>query len=78
MTFLATGSPSTFGGECGRTLHVPWQGTHVMAGQFWDIESIFEIEVPMLKYPVFLVGPQKPGFSSFIVHGSKGFADNGV
>ena len=51
---------------------------YVMAGQFWDIESIFEIEVPMLKYPVFLVGPRKPGFSSFIVHGSKAFADNRV
>ena len=51
---------------------------YVMAGQFWDIESIFEIEVSMFIYPVLFVGSWEPRFSSFIVHSSKGFADNRV
>ena len=50
----------------------------VVMGQFWDIESIFEIEVSMFIYPVLFVGSWEPRFSSFIVHSSKGFADNRV
>ena len=49
-----------------------------MAGQFGDIKSFFEIEVSVLKYPVFLVGWWKPGFCSFIIHGNKGFGDNEI
>ena len=49
-----------------------------IAGSFRDTESIFEIEVSMLVYPVLLVHSWEPRFPGFIIHGSKGFANNGV
>ena len=45
----------------------------VVASSFGDIESIFEIKVSMLIYPILLVSSWKPGFSGFIIHGSEGF-----
>ena len=51
---------------------------YVMAGQFGDIEPIFEIEMSVLIYPVLFVGSWKPGFSSFIIHGGKGFTNNRI
>ena len=50
----------------------------VVVGQLWDIEPIFEIEVSVLIYPILLVGVWEPGFSSFVVHSGKGFANNWV
>ena len=50
----------------------------VMASWFRDIEPIFEIDVSMLIYPVLFIGTWKPRFSSFFIHGGKGFADNTV
>ena len=45
----------------------------VVASGLRDIESIFEIEVSMLIYPVLFIGLWKSGFSSFIIHGNEGF-----
>ena len=50
----------------------------VVVGWLRDIEPIVEIEVSMLVYPILLVGAWKPGFSSFFIHSSKSFANNGV
>ena len=38
----------------------------VMVSQFRDIEPMFEIEVSILIYPIFLVGLWEPRFSGFI------------
>ena len=47
-----------------------------MVGQFRDVKPIFEIEVSVLIYPILLIGSWEPGFSCFVVHSSKGLANN--
>ena len=50
----------------------------VVAGQFGDVELMFEVQGSVGEFPVSFGSLRDPWLPSFIVHGSKGLADNRV
>ena len=50
----------------------------VVAGQFGDIEWMFEVQGSIGEFPVSFGGSRDPWLPSFIIHGSKGLADNRI
>ena len=45
-----------------------------MAGRFRHIESMFKVQGPINEFPICLCSPGKPGLTTVIVHGGKGFS----
>ena len=49
-----------------------------MAGQFGDVEAMFEVQSIVNELPILFGSSGNPGFSYHIIHGSKSFSDNRV
>ena len=50
----------------------------IMAGWFWDIELVFEVQGIVSKFTVSLGGSRDPGSPCLVIHGSKGLDYYGV